>query len=128
MAMVVERHNCTIKTLAERGQIKPEEAVFWYNMYPRTGQDEATVPQRAVFRYVWRYPSKIPAVRGEVTATINIGEEVWVKPPDAKCTSQWKEGTVTDVQSHNNLSVDGIPLHVLDRRRLIHPSEDEESS
>ena len=97
-------------------------------MTPRIGQDETTVPQRAVFRYEWRHPSKIPAVRGEVTATINIGEEVWVKPPDAKCTSQRKEGTVTDVQSHNNLSVDGIPLHVLDTRRLIHPSEDEESS
>ena len=32
----VERHHHTIKTLAERGQVKPEEAVFWY-MSPRTG-------------------------------------------------------------------------------------------
>ena len=32
------------------------------------------------------------------------------------------------MQSRNNLSVDGIPRHVLDIRRVIHPSEDEESS
>lgn len=125
---IVERHHRTIKTLAERGQIEPEEAVFWYNMSPRSGQDETTVPQRAVFRYEWRHPSKVPAVREEGTATINIGEEVWVKPMDAKCTSQWKIGTVTDVHSPNNLSVDGIPRHVLDVRRVIHPSEDEDSS
>lgn len=125
---IVERHHRTIKTLAERGQIKPEEAVFWYNISPRSGLDETTVPQRAAFRYEWRHPSKVPAVRGEGTATIDIGEEVWVKPPDAKCTSQWKIGKVTDVHSANNLSVDGVPRHILDVRRLIRPSEDEESS
>ena len=124
---IVERHHRTIKALAERGQITPMEAVFWYNLAPRSGLDETTVPQRSVFRYEWRHPSKIPS--GEIkgnAATINIGEEVWVKPPDAKCTTQWKKGTVTDVHSQNNLSIDGIPRHVLDVRRVILPSESSE--
>ena len=123
---IVERHHRTIKALAERGQITPMEAVYWYNMAPRSGLDETTVPQRAVFRYEWRHPNVIPIGETKGTATINIGEEVWVKPPDAKCTSQWKRGTVTDVHSPNNLSVDGIPRHVLDVRRVILPSESSE--
>ena len=123
---IVERHHRTIKALAERGQITPMEAVFWYNMAPRSGLDEATVPQRAVFRYEWRHPSTVPVGETKGAATIDIGEEVWVKPPDAKCTSQWRKGRVTDVHSPNNLSVDGIPRHILDVRRVILPSESSE--
>lgn len=123
---IVERHHRTIKALAERGQITPMEAVFWYNLAPRSGLDEATVPQRTVFRYEWRHPSKVPTGETKGAATIKVGEEVWVKPPDAKCTSHWKRGTVTDVHSPNNISVDGIPRHVLDVRRVILPSESSE--
>ena len=43
---IVERHHRTIKTMAERGSISPMEAVFWYNMSPRAGQDENSVLQR----------------------------------------------------------------------------------
>ena len=50
-----------------------------------------------------------------------------MKLPDAKCTSHGKKGTVTDVHSCNNLSIDVIPRHVVDIRRVIHPSEDEDS-
>lgn len=123
---IVERHHRTIKALAERGQITPMEAVFWYNLAPRSGLDGATVPQRAVFCYEWRHPSKIPTAEKKDTANINIGEEVWVKPPDAKCTTQWRRGKVTDVHSTNTLSVDGIPRHVLDVRRVTLPSESSE--
>lgn len=123
---IVERHHRTIKALAERGQITPMEAVFWYNLAPRSGLDGATVPQRAVFCYEWRHPSKIPTAEKKDTANINIGEEVWVKPPDAKCTTQWRRGKVTDVHSTNTLSVDGIPRHVLDVRRVTFPSESSE--
>nr|XP_027233814.1 uncharacterized protein LOC113825211 [Penaeus vannamei] len=54
---IVERHHRTIKVLAERSQETPMEAVFWYNMSPRSGQHERAVPQRAVFKYEWRNPS-----------------------------------------------------------------------
>ncbi|GAB1600614.1 uncharacterized protein LOC115212112 [Argonauta hians] len=39
---IVERHHRTIKAAAERSNISPMEAVFWYNMSPKTGQREAT--------------------------------------------------------------------------------------
>lgn len=126
---IVERHHRTIKAMAERGQMTPMEAVFWYNMSPRSGQDESTVPQAAVFRYVWRHPSKEPAdFEGgsvEGPASIRVGDEAWVKPPDAKCTSQWRKGVVTAVHSRNNIGVDGMPRHVLDIRPVIQEDSDE---
>ena len=33
-----------------------------------------------------------------------------------------------DVHSRNNLSINGMPRHILDFRRVLKPSEDEESS
>ena len=61
-------------------------------------------------------------------ASIRVGEEVWVKSPDAKCTTQWERGTVTDVHSHNNLRIDGMSRHILDVRRMLEPLKDEERS
>ena len=48
---IVERQHRTIKAVAGRAQISPQEAVSWYNMSPKIGQDEVSGPHRAVFRY-----------------------------------------------------------------------------
>ena len=53
-----------IKAMAERGQVTPMEAVFWYNVSPRSGQDEKSIPHGAVFRYEWRHPRKVPMYTG----------------------------------------------------------------
>ena len=47
-----------------------------------------------------------------------------MKPLDAN----WRRGIVTDVHSRNNLSIDGMPRHILDVRRVLKASEDEDSS
>lgn len=128
---IVERHHRTIKTLAERGRISPQQAVFWYNLTPRSGQDDNTVPQRLLYKYDWRHPlSTVPKSNEEPGAgTIQIGDEVWVKPPHARCTTEWKKGQVTTVNSRNNISVDGMPRHVLDVRPVIvHDSTSEDSA
>lgn len=119
---IVERHHRTIKAAAERSNISPMEAVFWYNMSPKTGQREATVPHRAIFTYKWRHPYHKAADIEDEEATIKVGEEVWVKPPNAKCTSRWGRGVVTGTQSKNNVMVDGVPRHILDLRRVFHPA------
>lgn len=123
---IVERHHRTIKAIAERGRISPLEAVFWYNMAPRFGQREDSIPQRAIFRYDWRHPSVDPQPNeGEATGTgVELGDEVWVKPPGARCTSHWQRGVVTRLNSNSNVSVDGMPRHILDVRRVVHPSRD----
>ena len=47
-----------------------------------------------------------------------------MKPPNARCATQWGRGVITDVQSANNLSVDGMPRHILDLRRVVHVDDD----
>ena len=41
---IVERNHQTIKRIAERGGITPEEAKFWYNVTPRKETEESSVP------------------------------------------------------------------------------------
>ena len=121
---IVERHHRTIKAAAERSRISPTEAVYWYNMSPKTGQDETTVPHRAIFTYEWRHPYNRTAGAVGREATIKVGEEVWVKPPNAKCTTRWGRGVVTGTQSKNNVIVDGVPRHILDLRRVSSPIDE----
>ena len=119
---IVERNHRTIKAIAERGRISPIDAVFYYNCSPKYGQDETSVPQRSVMRYTWRLPVMDPEKQAEEPhATVTVGEEVWVKPPDAKCTSQWNRGRVTKVTSANNIEVDHMPRHILDVRAAGNP-------
>ena len=96
------------------------EAVFWYNMSPRAGQAENSVPQRALFRYEWRHPTVQPDLKDNDTeTTVKAGEEVWVNPANARCTALWQKGLVTAINSRNNVSVDDMPRHILDVRRVV---------
>ena len=45
---IVERHHRTVKTIADKGGVSPEEATFWYNMAPKVGQRDDTVLHRSV--------------------------------------------------------------------------------
>ena len=47
---------------------------------------------------------------------VQIGEEVWVRPGGARCTTRRGRGIVTGVNSANNIEVDGVPRHILDVR------------
>ena len=74
---IIERHHRTIKAVAEKKkkkQISPQEAVFWYNMAPKTGQDEASVPYRSVFTYEWRHQRAITKRVEQGQAKITVGK------------------------------------------------------
>lgn len=60
------------------------------DMFPQIGQDEESVLQIKIFRCEWRHVLAIPAAVKEMrmSASIKIGEEVWIKPPEACCKSQ----------------------------------------
>lgn len=125
---IVERHHRTIKASAERGNFSPQEAVYWYNMSPRSGIDPNSVPQRAIYQYKWRQLQDEPEEDVNVeSANVVIDDEVWVKPPDVRCTSKWKRGRVTGITSKNNVEVDGTPRHILDIRRVVSSDFDSES-
>ena len=121
---IIERNHRTIKSIVERSNITPQEAVFWYNITPRS-HDQHLIPQRELFTYDWRCPLVEPT--GNYTAeqaSVELGDEVWVKPPNARCTTEWQKGHVTDIISRNNVSVDGMPRHILDLRPVVRPGND----
>ena len=46
---------------------------------------------------------------------------MWVKPPEARCHTKYKLGTVTKVISEQTMAVDGMPRHVRDLRSAVPP-------
>ena len=122
---IVERSHRTIKAMSERSGKSPIESVFFYNVAPRSGQKPESVPQRSLFTYDWRLPGQ-PAETSRPDgggARVQIGEEVWVKPGNARCTTHWTRGEVTGINSSNNIEVDGMARHVLDLRRVVEESD-----
>ena len=123
---IVERSHRTIKAMAERAGTSPVEAAYWYNMVPRDGQKEESVPQRSVFTYEWQLGGRDATGEVEqVKNVVQVGDEVWVKPGEARCTTQWKTGRVTGITSANNVDVDGMPRHVLDIRPIVRREQKE---
>ena len=55
---------------------------------------------------------------------IPVGTQVFVRPPNARCTTRWRLGTVTRETDEDGrtLEVDGIPQHVNDVRSLEYRS------
>ena len=119
---IVERNHRTIKRIAARGNISPEEAVYWYNATPRKGGSEESVPSWQIFRYSWRIPFDstrrvINDDRGR--SAFAVGDLVWLKPAVPSCTARWSRGRVTKVVSEHVVCVDGMPRHVRDIRSCI---------
>lgn len=118
---IVERNHRTIKRIAARGSISPEVATFWYNVTPRSGIDENTVPSRKMFKYSWRVPYDVNCEVEEKSGAFSLGDEVWVKPAVPSCTKRWSLGRVTEIQSKHVICVDGMPRHVRDVRKRRGP-------
>ena len=120
---IVERHHRTIKAIAERAMISPLKAVYWYNTTPRSGQKAESVPYKSLFSYEWRHPDVEPLGAEQADCQLKIGDEVWIKPGSGRCTEQWGRGVITNVNSGNNVSVNGMPRHILDVRPVVDQEE-----
>jgi transposase InsO family protein/ribonuclease HI len=117
---IVERNHRTIKRMAARaGAQSPLKMVFWYNLAPTVAMDGSTTPSSQIFTYGWRHPSLQPPQPDNENAIFEVGDHVWVKPPDGRCTSRWTSGVVSKVTSRNNIEINGVPRHVLDLRRIV---------
>ena len=64
-------------------------------------------------------------MRRDPDAPVEIDDEVWIKPPDSRCTTPWSRGVVTELNSRNNASVDEMTRHVLDLRPVVLPSAED---
>ena len=116
---IVERNHRTIKRIAARGEISPEEATYWYNVTPRKETEPGSVPSSILCNYRWRVPFDVNLRKVDDCRdySFTVGEEVWVKPAVPSCTKPWAAGRVTKVVSKHTVCVDGMPRHVRDVRK-----------
>ncbi|MEL7309034.1 MAG: DDE-type integrase/transposase/recombinase, partial [Pseudomonadota bacterium] len=121
---IVERNHRTIKRMSARTQQDPEEMVYWYNNTPKHDQEVTTIPSRQMFSY--EIPVLIalemkPLISKDEEAKFGVGDVVFVKPPNSRCTTKWPTGVVTEVLSKEKFVVNGVPRHVshlrLDKRK-----------
>lgn len=115
---IIERNHRTIKRMAARSGRDISQMVFWYNMSPRKGVREETIPHRVIFAYEWKLPDVVirPETRG--SPRFKVGQKVVVKPTDKRCTSTWTNGVVTEAGDSTSVEVNGLPRHVGDVRAI----------
>ena len=116
---IVERNHRTIKRMAARSNGDPLMMVFWYNVTPKDGTRDDSLPCGILHQYRWLLPGVSPEEdKLEQVNGIRRGEKVFLKPPGATCTSTWSVGVVTNILSGQRLEVNGVPRHVSDVRRV----------
>ncbi|QQP49389.1 Putative LOC101234602 [Caligus rogercresseyi] len=111
---IVERNHRTIKTMIARTKAPVQECLYWYNMTPNG--EESLPPSEQMFKSEWPNPFLSEDRENEECDSSSVeyatGDTVWVKPPNAKCTTKWTTGKVTGVNSRFNIEVDGTPRHI----------------
>ena len=83
------------------------------------------MPRASIIKTRGRGPAEYRDRVGELPeATVEVGDEVLVKPAIPRCPSQWRRGVVTKVNSTNNVEVGGMPRPILDLRKVVQPIGD----
>ena len=115
---VAERCHRTVKVIAARKQCPINEAVYLYNVTPRNDCEEETAPANVLYGYVVRVRggNERPPEQNSGDGVYQVGDDVWVKPPNGRCDTRYGKGRVTGVVSPHTVEVDGIPRHVRDLR------------
>jgi len=116
---ITERAHRTVKRIAARKQCSVQEAVYWHNMSPKDGQDASSAPANRIFRYKWRVLGLDAAPATETCEADNgfrVGDSVWVRPENNRCTTRYERGRVTKIVSEQAVEVNGFPRHVRDVR------------
>ena len=86
---IVVRNHWIVKAMAERSKGDPIETVFWYNNASRDRQRKESVPRASILKTRGRDPAESRVKIGEQPeATMKVGDEVWVKPPNSISASQ----------------------------------------
>ena len=107
-----------MKRIAARKRCTIAEAVYWYNVAPNDDVYSATAPANKLYNYEIRVLGIDRVLHSEPG---DVGDSVWVKPPEARSHTKYKLGTVTKVISERTMEVDGMPRHVRDLRSAVPP-------
>ena len=98
-----------------------QDVVYWYNNTPNSDQ---IVPADAIYSYEARLmgePVTAQQFEGSIESnksSYQAGDQVYVKPGNARCDTMWRHGIVTRVQADNVVEVDGVNRHVADLRHV----------
>lgn len=115
---IVERCHRTIKRMASRSNDDPLNMVFWWNASNMLNNDSV------LFCYKWRLKQLLKKgdqqsqSRAVKHSSLQVGDTVVVKPHNARCSTQWTEGKVTNINSETNIEIDGVPRHLSDIRPI----------
>ena len=115
----MERCNWTVKRIVARLRCSIAEAMYWYNATPKDNEIPFSMPANGIYQYEQRMKGidpkpSLPEVRSNV---YQVGEPVWVKPPDCWCTTRFCKGQVDRVISPQTVLVNGTHHHVKDLHR-----------
>ena len=113
---IVERHHRTIKRIVARARVSPLMAVHLYNTAPLKDEQVESCPMSRIYAYDWRKNvDETVSTDGDV-CPYTVGQTVFVKPADARCTTCWRTGTITHIHSSRKVDVDRMPRHIRDVR------------
>lgn len=122
---IVERNHRTVKRMAARVRGDVRDMVMFYNASPN---GSGIIPAEAIYKYAVAIPGLSCRVQKShtvtpVTCPFVPGDLVYVRPPNARCTTSWDLKTVSGINSDVSVMVDGVPRHVRDLRKALIDSE-----
>ena len=127
---IVERNHRTVKVIAARKGCAISEAVDIYNATPRDIADPESKPACILNGYkqtdMMVLSQMVPDQADTVESRYEVGECVWVRPPQVRCDMQYEQGVVTNVISEQAVEVDGVPRHIRELRPRV-AEEDSDS-
>ena len=108
---IIERNHRTVKRVAKRSNISILEAVYWYNV---SIDKEGASPMSKLYNYAERVKRLDEKAEPSMNEPENsrVGMSVWLKPPEARCVTKWRPGTITRDVSEQVVEVDGMPRYV----------------
>ncbi|XP_067942918.1 uncharacterized protein [Watersipora subatra] len=112
---VIERNHHTINRMLSRSGGTVNDMLYWYNNFRNA---DGVVPFKRLFNYNLqkKETTRILAKRDISLNPHKVGDQVYLKPGNAKCTSVWKTGKVTSLVSNTAVKVDDMTRHIGDTR------------
>ena len=117
---IVERNHRTIKVIAARKECAVSDAVDIYNATPQDVVNPQSTPALILNSHVQSSTvsghTRLETRTEAVECPYEVGECVWVRPPQARCDTRYEHGVVTRIISEQAVEVGGMPRHVRELR------------
>lgn len=103
---IIERCHRTIKTISARKHDTIQEIFYWHNVTPKDGVSSSSAPANMIHKYHVRikvFDAVLPTELQDESGAYKMGDLVWLKLSKHRCTTRYKVGCMTGVNSQQNL-------------------------